>query len=68
MKNVIVSAGIMVLLAGTACNSPNHSDHSATTDTISNMLLRTGDTAMVPPADTMVPRSNINTDTPVTAQ
>jgi len=68
MKNILVSAGIAVLLVGSACNSTNHSDHAATTDTISNMPPPTGDMAIAPPADTVVPRSNINTDTPVMAQ
>ncbi|PZF71186.1 hypothetical protein [Taibaiella soli] len=70
MKNILVAAAILfgALLLGTSCSSSNQSDHMTTTDTVMNTPPAAGDTAMIPLADTMVPRSNINSDTPMQAQ
>jgi len=70
MKNILATTGILlsVLLYGTSCNPSNHADHSTVTDTAMNTPPPMGDTAIIPPADTIVPRSNINSDTPMQAQ
>lgn len=70
MKHILVSAGLLLsaLLLATSCNPSNRSDHVTDADSVMNTPPPMDGTATTPPADTIVPRSNINSDTPMQAQ